>query len=299
MAEHIISELVAKLSKTGQKSLVLEHDRFGRPSISLNRLTQPSKVEQHDMATDVIHILEGAGTYQRGGTIEGKLWRSQYEWRGTSLTETEEVRLGPGLILTTPAGIPHKTLPEGKDPLIYLAFKQYHSDYPMTEALSDELRERIQNIKGILMDVDGVMTDGKVWVNERGEESVSFSRIDSIGRKRLQERGIKLAMISHERVVIAKFRAKKLRIDCFNGIDDKKLTADKITKKWKLSLDEICFIGDDINDLDLLQRVGLSVCPSDASVEVLQSVDLVLPKKRGNHVLRELFDLIYQIQYPE
>ncbi len=289
-----LSKLTKVIQKNGKKTMVLKTDRFGRPLLSLNLAKKPLKVEQHDMAVDLSYIISGSGILEKGGEIEEKTFRSIHEWRGTNLINPEKIVVKKGDMITINSGIPHRLAP--KQALSFITYKNYLSDYIESEKLSADLKKKIKNIKGIIMDVDGTMTDGKVWVNQDGEEFASFSRIDSLGLEQMQKANFKIGMISKEKVSIATARAKKLKIECFIGIDDKISQAHKLIERWKLNFSEVCFIGDDINDIPLLKKVGFSTCPNDAHPLVLTTVNLILPKKRGDHVIRNLTDLILIIQ---
>lgn len=301
MVNHI-SDLIKKLKLAGQKTQVLQRDRFQRSLLSLNILSERSRVEQHDMALDLTHILEGSGTIEQNGQIKNKSFRSEYEWRGDKLENSVKTKVASGDFLIIPAGVPHTTYPTKNQSLVYLTYKQYLTDYNDSEKISEELKKKIRDVKGIIMDVDGTMTDGKVLVNEKGEESASFSRIDSLALLPWQGTRGKVGIISREDVSIATMRANKLQIDCMQGQRDKLAAARKMVKGWGLSLKEVCFIGDDVNDITLLKTIGLSACPADAQPQVLQIADLVVPAKRGEHVIRKLLDLIFLVQlgkYPD
>ncbi len=291
-----ISRLVKQLRSSNQKSLILRSDQLGRPLTTLNYLIDAGKVEQHDLAVDITHILEGEGILESDGKILEKIFSSPHEWRGEALGGCSKTGLKPGMIVTIEAGVPHRTIPRKGKPLVYMTFKQYLDDYLMLEKFDLTIVAKIAKVKALIMDVDGTMTDGKVAINAQGEEFASFSRIDSMGIGQLQKANFKVGMISKEKVSIATARAEKLKIDCYIGIEDKVAQAHKLISSWGIPMGQVCFIGDDVNDLLLLKEAGLSTCPGDAHPFVLKVVDFVLPQKRGNHVIRELTDLILSVQ---
>ncbi len=297
-----ISDLVKSLEASGGKTLVLQRDSFSRPLVSLNRATQPTKVEIHEMAADIVYVVRGIGTIETGSDVVDRTFRSLFEWRGTEINNSQKQRVGTGDFLTIPAGMAHQTIPRRGEPLIYLTTKRYLADYWDEERLPEELNEKIKRIKGLIMDVDGTMTDGKVWVNQEGVESVAFSRIDSLALLPWQGLGRHVGIISRETVPIIAHRAEKLKLTYVHGILDKVAAAKQMAKDWGLDLEEVCYIGDDVNDLPLMRVVGLSACPSDAQPQVLKEVGLVVPAKRGEHVIRKLLDLIFLVQlgkYPD
>lgn len=296
MKELYLSDTIEQLKSKELKTEVFHFDSRGRPLVMLNWITSPTKVEVHDLAVDITQIISGRGILQIGGEIVGKKFRSAGEWRGLRLKNSENVILGTGKVVVIPAGTPHQTSPEKGEDLIYLTYKHYLTDNILTEALNDQLKAKISRIKGLIMDVDGTMTDGKVLVNEHEEEFAVFSRLDGMGIELWQKFGYRAGIISKEKVSIATARAKKLQIDCHQGVEDKLSQAKELVRNWGLGLNQVCFVGDDVNDVELLKKVNFSACPSDAQPEVLRVVDFVLSSKRGQHVIRELTDLILSVQ---
>lgn len=301
MSEFLIENLKKQVSQSDQNYLVLQRDRFQRPVISINIKSGLPNAEQHDLAQDITHILEGDGTLILGGQLKNKRLSTFYEWRADGIEKGTKTNLLAGKIIKIDPGIPHQIIPDKS--ITYITYKNYFGDYlEPQEKFDPELLEKIRNIKGLIMDVDGTMTDGKVLVNDKGEEFASFSRIDSLALLPWQGMGNFAGIISREEVSIASARAAKLKIDCVQNIQDKLKASEKMIEGWGLDYSQICFIGDDVNDLPLLKKVGFSACPKDAQPQILDSVDLVIPQKRGGHVIRKLLDLIFQVQlgqYPE
>ena len=145
----------------------------------------------------------------------------------------------------------------------------------------------------VIMDVDGVLTDGRIIYGSDGTEYKCFHVHDGYGIFRAREKGLKLAIVSGRTSKVTSLRAKKLEIDeAYQGVDDKVRVSDKIKKKHKLRNDEICFIGDDEFDLPLLLQVGFSCAPRDAVTSVRQQVDYVTKTAGGRGAVREVLDLI-------
>jgi len=128
-----------------------------------------------------------------------------------------------------------------------------------------------------------------------GDELKRFNTKDGMGFRILRERGIKTALITTENTKIVERRAKKLNIDfVVQGCWNKKNEAEKICESMGINLDGVAFIGDDINDLDLLKSTGFSACPSDASNEIKDVVAHVCESAGGRGCFREFVDLIIE-----
>ncbi len=157
-----------------------------------------------------------------------------------------------------------------------------------------ELVKKIRNIKLVLTDNDGVLTDTGVYYSAKGEEMKRFSIRDGMGVERLLNLcGIKTGIVTGELSGSVKKRAEKLKIkDLYLGVKQKHLLFPEILKKHKLNADNIAYIGDDVNDLDIIKLVGLSACPVDAIPEIKDVVDYVCKMKSGNGAFRELAELI-------
>lgn len=156
------------------------------------------------------------------------------------------------------------------------------------------LMDRLAEIKLLITDVDGVMTDTGVYYNENGDAMRRFSVRDGMGVERLRDLvGVETVIISGEDSPSIKKRAEKLKIEEFYlGVKDKVGVLEQIAVQKNLSLKEIAYIGDDLNDLEALRKVGVSACPQDAYDEVLNSCHYVCENKGGYGALREFAELI-------
>jgi YrbI family 3-deoxy-D-manno-octulosonate 8-phosphate phosphatase len=153
-----------------------------------------------------------------------------------------------------------------------------------------------KKIKLFLSDVDGVLTDAGMYYSESGDELKKFNTHDGMGFKLLREAGIKTGIITSEETRIVENRAKKLQVDYLfqNKREGGKLAiAKEICEKEGISLDEVAYIGDDINCFELLSSVGLSACPCDAlqKIKAIPNI-LILERKGGEGAVRELVDLL-------
>ena len=150
------------------------------------------------------------------------------------------------------------------------------------------------SIRVFFSDVDGVLTDGGMYYTENGDEFKKFSSYDGMGFKLLQEQGIKVGIITTEDRHLNRKRAKKLALDFdFHGADNKLHIIEALCRKEGFSLQEVAYIGDDINCFDLLSNVGVAACPNNA-VDKIKSIPNIiqLEKNGGDGVVREFIELI-------
>lgn len=157
---------------------------------------------------------------------------------------------------------------------------------------SDHLAQKLSRIKLLILDVDGVMTDGGMYFTEKGSQFKKFNTKDGRGIIEITSRGFQVMIISSGyKDVGIRARAEMLGIQkCYIGIKPKLEVLEDWCKELNITLDQVAMIGDDINDLKVMQHVGFSACPSD-SVEVIKNqVDLILSKKGGEGCVREFID---------
>ena len=151
-------------------------------------------------------------------------------------------------------------------------------------------------IKLFLSDVDGTLTDGGMYYSENGDELKKFNTRDGMGFQMLRERGIKTGIITSENMSLNKRRFEKLKVDFLvqgkrNG--GKLEAAREICATLGISLSEVAFIGDDVNDIELLSKVGLAACPADACDEVKNVPGIrVMTRKGGEGCVRDVVKLI-------
>jgi YrbI family 3-deoxy-D-manno-octulosonate 8-phosphate phosphatase len=167
-------------------------------------------------------------------------------------------------------------------------------DWSLVETMLRKHRfaERLSGIKAIFSDFDGVWTDNAVFVDGQGRESLRFTKDDSLGLDTFRERhGKPVIVVSKERNPIVAVRCKKLCLPLLQAVDDKVAAVESRIAEMGLRWQDICFIGNDVNDIPCLKRAGFAVCPSDAAQEVFPAVDLVLNRPGGHGAMRELFNL--------
>ena len=159
-----------------------------------------------------------------------------------------------------------------------------------------ELQWLLERIKLAVFDFDGVFTDNRVWVNERGEELLVFTRSDGLGLRRLDEVGVQYLILSMEQNRIVSARAEKLRVDCVQGVDDKLSVLRERAGQLSVSLEETAYVGNDINDADCLRAAGVPVVPADAWPEVKPLARWVLSRPGGAGCVREFCDGVWEAQ---
>lgn len=162
---------------------------------------------------------------------------------------------------------------------------------------NDLLFEKARQVRYLLLDVDGVLTNGQLTFDEAGRELKSFSIYDGLGINLLHKAGIGVGIISGRRSEIVTHRAGELQIqDIFQGIQDKRGPYEEIKIKRQLEDRALAFIGDDLIDLPLLQKVGLAVVVANAVEAVKVAADWVTERKGGEGAVREVIDFILESQ---
>lgn len=151
-------------------------------------------------------------------------------------------------------------------------------------------------IKLFLSDVDGVLTDAGMYYTEEGDEIKKFCTYDGMGFKLLQERGIKVGILTSEDRDLNRRRARKLALDLdLHGAKDKLTIVKDLCKNMQISLSEVAYIGDDVNCFELLSNVGIAACPNNAIPSIKSIPDIIqLSKNGGDGVVREFVDLMLE-----
>ena len=149
------------------------------------------------------------------------------------------------------------------------------------------------DIRLLVMDVDGVMTDGKITYSSDGQELKSFNIKDGLGIKRAQASGIETAIITGRTSPMVERRARELGIaHLVQGREDKLAALSDLVGQLNLSLDQVAYIGDDLPDLTAIESVKLGACPADAATEVKSKANWVSTRSGGDGCVRELCDLL-------
>jgi N-acylneuraminate cytidylyltransferase len=169
-----------------------------------------------------------------------------------------------------------------------------------------ELMERLSSVSGrsvaadfdlgsvrlLILDFDGVMTDNRVMVGQDGEEAVMCHRGDGWGIARLKEQGVAIMVISTEKNRVVEARCKKLGLESIQSCDDKLSELKRIAHRLELSPSEIAYVGNDVNDLECMQWVGIPIAVADAEAEVLKVARITTVRAGGHGAIREVTDLL-------
>lgn len=158
-------------------------------------------------------------------------------------------------------------------------------------------KDQLSTIRLIAFDFDGVFTDNTVYVSEDGVESVRCWRSDGLGLSRLRSIGVQTLIISTEVNPVVSVRAKKLRIPCEQGVEDKAAAILSICEKLNISPENTMFVGNDINDIPAFKSVNYPVAVADAHPEIYPFVLYRTQKPGGRGAVREICDLVYNAQY--
>jgi len=157
--------------------------------------------------------------------------------------------------------------------------------------MDSKVSMRTKDIDLIVYDFDGVMTDNRVIIFQDGTEAVIGSRGDGLGVDRLRSEGIPQLILSTETNPVVKARAVKLGLEVIASCKDKKYTLMKFCKQNGYDLQKVVYVGNDLNDLEVMKIVGFSVAPADAHPDIKSLAKLVTNAKGGTGVIRELSDV--------
>ena len=170
---------------------------------------------------------------------------------------------------------------------------------PANPIVPDDLRTRLLRVRGIVLDVDGVLTDGTITFDEDGRELKSFDAKDGLGLVLLRDLGYRIGIISSRvsKVVTARLHDLKIPDDSvLQGERDKAAAFDRLIALWGLHPSEAIAVGDDLPDLGMLRRAGIGASPSDAVPIVRDAAALLLTRPGGHGAVRELCDLILEVR---
>ena len=155
------------------------------------------------------------------------------------------------------------------------------------------IEAKAAKIELVVLDVDGVLTDGRLFYGDEGELFKAFFTVDGLGIKLAQRVGIHFAIITGRKSKIVAERARELGIESVHqGIHDKAAALDEVLARFDLQPEAACFIGDDIIDWPAMRRVGMTAAPADAVPDIRERVDYVAERKGGRGAVREVIDLL-------
>ena len=154
---------------------------------------------------------------------------------------------------------------------------------------------KLDDIDLFIFDFDGVLTDNKVYLDQKGNEFVSCNRSDGMGFVVLNKIKKKVYIISTEKNKVVAARAKKLKVPAIYGVNKKYEVIKKLSKKINLNFKKIFYIGNDLNDYEAMKLCGYSACPSDSHKRIKKIATFVLDAKGGSGVVRELLEKIFKL----
>lgn len=164
-------------------------------------------------------------------------------------------------------------------------------------AIDAELLKRAAAIRLLILDVDGVLTDGRLYFDNNGVETKAFNTRDGLGMKALQQNGIEVAVITGRKSEIVSQRMNQLKIEhVYQGREDKLNAFNHLLEITGFQAHEVCFAGDDWIDLPILVRAGLAVTVADADEHVKQHVHWITQRKGGEGAVREICNLLLGVQ---
>lgn len=168
---------------------------------------------------------------------------------------------------------------------------------PTTRPTKRSLPTALHDIRLLATDVDGVLTDAGMYYSETGDEWKKFNTRDGMGLKLLQKAGLITAIVTQERTKLVARRAEKLAIpELHQGVMDKLPVIRAMADRYGVTLAQVAYIGDDVNDLEALMAVGFSASPADGMPQVRAAVDYVCEKKGGEGAVREIVEMILEAQ---
>ncbi|HMN60440.1 MAG TPA: acylneuraminate cytidylyltransferase [Anaerolinea sp.] len=151
-----------------------------------------------------------------------------------------------------------------------------------------------ERVDMVIFDFDGVLTDNRVWVDETGREMVAAYRSDSMGTRFLQQKGVKMMVLSTETNPVVAARCAKMKIPVYQGILDKAGALPEILRDLGVSAEHSIYLGNDVNDIPCFSQVACALVVADAQPAALRAADIVLSRKGGHGAVRELCDLLLQ-----
>ena len=163
--------------------------------------------------------------------------------------------------------------------------------------MNEQLKKRARKIRMLILDVDGVLTDGRIIYDNRGNALKNFNVQDGFGMTLLPRAGIKSGIITAKASLAMKRRAEEMKITkVYQNISDKLTAYKEILKTFALEDEEVCYVGDDLMDLPVLNRAGLAVTVADGVGEAKKAAHYITKKKGGHGAVREVIEIILKAQ---
>jgi len=166
-----------------------------------------------------------------------------------------------------------------------------------SNTFKEELEKRVKKIKILLLDVDGVLTDGRIIYDSKGRDLKFFDVHDGLGVYVLNKAGIKTIIVTAKHSGTIRPRARDMHVaEVFADVSPKSAILDKILKKYNVTKDEVCFVADDLVDLGLMKVVGFPVAVFNACPEIKQAASYITIRHGGRGAVREVAELILKSQ---
>ena len=165
--------------------------------------------------------------------------------------------------------------------------------------MSKKIKQKCKKVDLVLTDVGGVLTDGGMFYSNGREEFKKFNARDGMAVELLRSNGINTIFLTKDDSKVSKSRAKKLKIKIFYGIKNKEKKLNELCRTMKINPENIAYIGDDINDIDIMKLVGLSASPNDAISQVKKIADYICENNGGSGAFREFADIILKEKFPD
>lgn len=171
---------------------------------------------------------------------------------------------------------------------------QYKNEQPLSEEL---LQEALKRTKLLALDVDGVLTDGTIYISPAGEVFKGFNAKDGMGISCALRSNLQIAVITGRQSPIVERRCQELGIKLLKqGVKDKRQVLEQMAEQLGLTAKEVAYMGDDLNDIPAFAAAGLNIAPADASIEVLAVADIITKAKGGRGAVREAITMILAAQ---
>ena len=151
---------------------------------------------------------------------------------------------------------------------------------------------RLRSAQLLVMDFDGVFTDNFVYVGSDGQEWVRCSRSDSLGLSMLRGNPLQLVVLSTETNSVVGKRCEKLRLECMSGCADKWAALQELMAKRGIEAEAVAYMGNDLNDLSCMEKVGVAIAPADSHPTILKMADLVTPQRGGRGAIRQVAEWV-------
>lgn len=160
---------------------------------------------------------------------------------------------------------------------------------PALPGSQPDVLDMLQAVKAVILDVDGVLTDGGIYYDPTGREIKRFHVADGLGIELLRHAGIRVAILSGRVSEALTRRAAELKVaECYQGVRDKKAHIEKLRQQWQMKADELLYVGDDLNDLPAFEAVGVRVAVANAAPELKERAHYTTQATGGNGAVREV-----------